>query len=216
MRTTTELIIRGEPAQFERLLTGIENRLRDGWKRNRQAEERFGRHGTRGPWDYCFSCTARAERPSAGLWVHARGPGELYVSTVVPLEKQKLTEEESNRLLLEFEREFLDPVAAEVGVRTELFRHRVTLEHALSPEAMRLLNEFSASGNRLSLHPNDRGRWNAFLVRVHKDESFSDPALLEEWLQDEGWPEDMRHNLMGEYDAARSLLLAYDQEAERN
>src|SRR5258708_39671816 len=112
MRTTSALTIRGEPARFERLLTRVEAQLRDGWKRNRQAEERLGRHGVRGPWDYCFSCTATADRPAAGLWVHARGPNELSVSTVISLEQQKLTQEESNRLLVEFDREFLRPTAA--------------------------------------------------------------------------------------------------------
>jgi hypothetical protein len=216
MRTVSELTIRGASADLERLLAGVEARLRDGWKRNRQAEERLGRHGVRGPWDYCFSCTATPERPAAGLWVHARSPSELYASTVVPLEKQKLTEEESARLLVEFEREFLGPAAAEVGVKTEVVRHRLTLEHDLSPEAARRLRDFSSAANRAAPDAADRGRWNAFLVRVHRDESRFDPTLLDEWLGEAGWPEDTRSQLVGEYEKARSLLSAYDAETERH
>jgi hypothetical protein len=215
MKTTNELTIRGERTHLERLLTRVEARFRDGWKRDRQAEERLARHSVRGPWDYCFSCTATADRPAASLLVHARGPNELYVSTVIPLEKQKLSEEESNRLLVDFEREFLGPAAAEVGVKTEIVEHRRALEHDLSPEAVRLLRAFSASASRACLQPNDRRRWNAFLVRVHRDESLCDLALLDEWLQREGWPENTRCHLVGEYEAARSLLSAYDEEAER-
>src|SRR5437588_164415 len=85
----------------------------------------------------------------------------------------------------------------------------------LSPDAVRLLRAFSTSANRAGLHPNDRRRWNAFLIRVHQDESLFDPALLDEWLQQEGWPEETRGQLVGEYEAARSLLSAYDEEAER-
>jgi hypothetical protein len=214
MKSTTELTIRGERADLERLLARVGTLLRDGWKRDRRAEERLGRHGVRGPWDYCFTCTALADRPPAGLWVHARSPNELYVSTVVPLEKQKLSQEESNRLLAEFEREFLGPAAAEVGAKTEIVQHRRTLEHDLSSEAVRLLRAFSASANRASLHPKDRPRWNAFLVRVHRDESLIDLALLDEWFQQAGWPEATRCHLVGEYEAARSLLSAYDEEVE--
>jgi hypothetical protein len=50
---------------------------------------------------------------------------------------------------------------------------------------------------------------------VHQEESLFDPALLDEWLQQEGWPEDTRRQLVGEYEAARSLLLTYDEEAAR-
>jgi hypothetical protein len=213
MRTTTELEIRGEGTDLERLLARIEAQLRDGWKRNWQAEERLGRHGVRGPWDYCFSCTGAAGRPAAGLWVHARGPNELYVSNVIPLEKQSLTEEESDRLLEEFEREFLGPAAAAEGVQVEVVRRRMTLESVLSPEVIGLLRAFSATADRTALLPNDRPRWNAFLVRVHQDESAFDPALLDEWLRQEGWSEVARRRLIGDYETARSLLTAYDEEA---
>jgi hypothetical protein len=215
MKITNELIIRGERPQLERLLVRVEPLLRDGWKRDREAEERRSRHGIRGPWDYCFSCTAKADRPAAGFWVHARSSNELDVTHVLPLEKQRLSADESYRVLAEFEREYLGPAAAEVGVETELVQKRHTLEHELSREAAWLLRAFSASGNRMGLDRNDRQRWNAFLVRVHHDEALFDPALLDEWLQEEGWPEGTRRQLLGEYDAARSLLLAYDEEAAR-
>jgi hypothetical protein len=215
MKTTTELTMRGERIHLERLLARVEPLLRDGWFRDRQAEEQLGRHGVRGPWDHCFSCTALADRPAACLLVHARGPGELYISTVIPLEQQRLTEEEANRLLEEFEREFLGPAAAEVGVDTEIVERRPTVENDLSAEAVRLLRAFSASANRAELQPTDRRRWQAFLIRVHQEESVFDPALLDEWLQQEGWAEDTRRQLLGEYETARSLLLAYDEEAQK-
>jgi hypothetical protein len=216
MRTTSELTIRGERNDLDRLLARVEALLRDGWKRDRQAEERLGRRGGAGPWGFCFSCTARGDRAAAALWFHARSPNELYVANVVPLDKQELSAEEYHRLLSEFEREFLRPAAAEVGVETEVVQHRLTVEDDLSAEAVRLLRSFSTAANRACLHPSDRRRWNAFLVRVHQDEALFDPALLDEWLQQEGWPEDTRCQLVGEYEAARSLLSAYDEEAQRH
>ena len=215
MRTTTELTIRGEQTRLERLLARVEALLRDGWKRDREAEERRARRGDLRPWDYCFSCTAKACRPAAAFWVHARYPDEWYVSHVMSLERGKPSAEESHALLAEFEREFVGPAAAELGVETKVVQHRLTLEHDLSPEADRRLRAFSTSASRTSLHRDDRRRWNAFLIRVHQDESLFDPALLDEWLEQEGWPEDTRRQLVSEYEAARSLLLAYDEEALR-
>ncbi|HET6882429.1 MAG TPA: hypothetical protein VFI31_19845 [Pirellulales bacterium] len=136
------------------------------------------------------------------------------MSTVVPIEKEKLTNEECNRVLAEFEREFLRPAASETHVTTELVQRELSLEHELSPEGLRLLRAFAASANRTNLDTNDRCRWNAFLVRVHQDESRFDPSLLDEWLQQNGWSERMRSLLMDEYEAARSLLLAYDDGSE--
>jgi hypothetical protein len=214
MRVMNEIIIRGAQTSLERLLMRTEALLRDGWKRNRQAEERLGRHGTRGPWDYCFSCTAAGDRPAAGLWVHARGLDELHISSVVPLEKQKLTEEESNRLLAEFEREYLRPAAAEVGAETALVQRRMTLEHELSPGASQLLRTFSFSAKRAELRSDDRKRWNAFLIRVHQDDSIFDLKLLDEWLEQEGWPQDVRVQLLGQFEAAQALLSDYDEEVE--
>jgi len=215
MRSTKELAVRGEPSDLERWLTQVEAHLRDGWKRDRQAEERLGQRGVLGPWDVCFSCSAKADRPAAGLWVHPRGPNELSVSNVIPRDRSHLSEEENSRLLEEFEHEFLRPAASEVGVAAEVIEHRPTLEDELSSEAVRLLRAFSASANRAGLHPNDRRHWNAFLVRAHQDESYFAAALLDEWLQREGWPEDTRSQLVGEYEAAKSLLAVYDEEAQR-
>ena len=99
---------------------------------------------------------------------------------MIPLEKQKLTLDESNHLLVEFHREFLGPAASEVGVETEVVQHWLTLENELSSEAVNLLRDFSANPSRASLRPDDRQRWNAFIVRVHRDESIFDPALLDE------------------------------------
>jgi hypothetical protein len=200
---------------LEQLLTRVEGSLQDGWKRNRQAEERFGRHGTRGPWDYCFSCTAKPGRPAAGLWIHARGPNELHVSTVVPLDQPRLTDEEVDHLLQEFDREFLGPAAVAVGVTTEIVRHHRSVEDNVSAAAVRLLRAFSQTANRAELGPADRQRWNQFLICIHQEESAFDPALLDEWLQREGWPADARTRLLVEHESAGSLLAAYDEHVEK-
>jgi hypothetical protein len=215
MRLTNELIMRGEQANLQRLLERVESRLRDGWKRDREVEERAALRGVPGWWAYCFKCTARADRPAVCFFIHARSSNELSVSDVIALQHPRLSVEESHRVLVEFEREFLGPAAAEVGVETEVVQHRLTVEHDLSWDGVRLLRAFSDAANRNGLKPIDRRRWNAFLVRVHQDESIVDPALLDEWLQEHGWHEDTRCQLLAEYELSRSLLLVYDEEAQK-
>ena len=65
------------------------------------------------------------------------------------------------------------------------------------------------------LQRDDRRRWNAFIVQVHQDETLFDLALLDEWLQREGWPEEMRRQLVSEFETGQSLLLDYDEEVQR-
>jgi hypothetical protein len=212
MTATTKLILCGQRMHLEQLLPRVEGLLRGGWKRDRGAEERFGRHGTKGPWDRCFSCTTTADRPAVGIWIHPTGVNELSVSSPISLENSALTQADADRVLAEFERDFLRPAALAVGVEIQALRQALPLELDLSLEAIRLLRAFSASANREKLQLADQRRWAAFLVRVHCDEAFFDPELLHEWLRQEGWPEDTRQRLVAEYEAARSLLAAYDEE----
>jgi hypothetical protein len=213
MKPKTELTIRGVPDRLAHLFARVEESPPDGWMRDREEEERLGRQGLWGPWGRCFSCTA--DRPAARLRIRARSLGERYVSLVTPLGRESLTEEEGNRLQEEFARDVLGTAASELGVEVRLIPRRRTLEDDLSTEATRLLRAFSAAADRSCLRPDDRRRWNAFLVRVHQDEDFFDLDLLEDWLRQEGWPEEVCRQLVGEYDAAQSLLLTYDEEVSR-
>lgn len=215
MITTDELIIRGERAQLDRLLTRVEGLLRDGWKRDIEVEDRLAQHLGRAPWTRCFTCTAKADRPAAALWIHARSASELYVDNVIALGARKWSDGEPDRVLREFEREILRPAADKLDVTVEFVPRRPSFEYGLSPEAVRLLRLFSAAANRANLDAKDRQRWNAFLVRVHQDESLLDPAGLDEWLRQEGWPDPARRQLVSEYETAQSLLLAYDDQCAR-
>ena len=171
--------------------------------------------GDHGWWTYFFSCTAKANRPAAGFQVCGRSDNELYISHIMPGEKGTLSVDQCYRVIEEFNREFLVPAAAEIGVKTELIQHRLTMENDLSFDAARLLRDFSSSPNRKSLNQYDRQLWNAFLVQVHRDETLISRASLDEWLQLEGWSEEIRTQLVGEHETARSLLETYDNEFQR-
>ena len=53
------------------------------------------------------------------------------------------------------------------------------------------------------------------VLAARKANELAGPELLDEWLEMEGWPQAMRSQLLDEFEAARSLLILYDEEAAR-
>jgi hypothetical protein len=196
-------------------LERLEGSLTDGWRRDREREVRLRGMGVGGEGTFCFSCPEAPGRAAAALWLQARGPEELVVSNVVPLGKHTLTDEEYNGILGEFESRFLEPLSRASGVRPEILPARVRLEDYLSVDTSQALRAFSAAANRTTLHPTDRQRWQQFVLRAHREDSLMDASYLEAWLELEGWPEALRHDLACEYESARALLASYDEEQRR-
>lgn len=215
MRAIDDLVIRGPAPETAEFLRGIEARLSDGWRRDRELEARL--HAIRLDDDestYCFRCDDAPDRPAAALWMQARGGGEWHVSNIVPLGRHTLSDAEYNRLLAEFRQRFLGPQGFLDPVRAEILPATIRLEDDLSAESARLLKVFSAGANRERLQPADRLRWRHFLLQSHRDESRLDSARLEEWLASEGWPEPARAERAREYERARELLWSYDRERQ--
>jgi hypothetical protein len=212
MRALNDLVIRGPRPLVAAFLQRLEGSLTDGWRRDRAREERLRGMGVGGEGTFCFTCSDTPGRPSAALWLQARGPEEWHVSSIVPLGEHTLGDEEYNHILGEFESRFLEPLSRGSAVRPEILPPRLRLEDYLSAGAAQVLRAFSAAANRAALHPADRERWRHFLIRAHRDDSLMDAAFLEEWLASEGWPEAVRRELAGEYEATRALLASYDED----
>jgi hypothetical protein len=215
MRALNELVIRGPRTELGTLLQRIEADLTNGWRRDRAREERLRGTGIGGDQVFCFSCEQTTGRPAAALWLQARSPEEWYVSNLVPLGRQVMSDEEHNQILGEFETAFLEPLSRGSAVHPEIVPPQTRLEDFLSPEACRRLRAFSSSANHTELHPNDRLRWEGFILQAHRDEAPLDPQMLEEWLEGEGWPEERRGQLAYEYERGRALLAHYDEEQDR-
>src|SRR5262249_27311115 len=118
---------------------------------------------------FCFRCDDAPGRPAAALWLQARGPAEWHVSSIVPLGRSSLSDEEYNHILGEFESRFLEPESRGSTVHPEILLARLRPEDYLSPEAARLLQAFSAAANRTALQPSDRQHWQEFLLQAHKE-----------------------------------------------
>jgi hypothetical protein len=212
MRSLNELTVRGPAPQLARLREQVDRSLTGGWRRGTETEARLQEMGIRGGTTYCYACSATDRRPVAALWLQARGSEELYVSNIVPQGKRELTDDEYNLILADFESNVLQPASEGLAVEITLVHHRVSLDVYLSPEAVRRLEAFSAVADKGNLHPKDCQRWREFVIQAHLERAGLDPALLEQWLADQGWPEGQRQHLVCEYESARSVLTAYDEE----
>jgi hypothetical protein len=214
MGSRNELTICGERHDLEELLRRVEERIDkdDDWKREFEVERRLDQVTAHRSHSFPFSCSAKGSRPAVILLLSTKGPNKLYVSTIVPLEKRELTEDKYNIILAEFQSRFLSPASAGMEVEVKLATKRVMLEQYLSLDATTRLRTFAASANRTILQASDRKRWKDFIVQLHLDGTVLDTAMLDAWLQENGWSEDSRRELVSEYEAARSLLAAYDEE----
>jgi hypothetical protein len=188
----------------------IEKAMPTGWKRDRAAEA-----GTR--WDqdltqrvaFCFSC-AKDDRRSAGMLILAqKDPATFYVSNIIPTERHQLAHSEYNSILEDFYQRVFKPIAEKNGLVYSFTGAEVGLENWMSAEAAEMLRQFSTCANKGtgSSHPNDRERWNAFVLSAHRTGCTLDPSTLMRWLVEaEEWPPEIAEQLAVEYEYGRELL----------
>jgi hypothetical protein len=212
MRKVNELIIRGEPAEVAKLVERIEAAPDNGWKRNREIEQRLWRPANASPSTYCFTTPEDLGQPPARLMLDKRASSGLYVSSIQPIDGKILSEDQYNAILDRFEEGFLKPVMGNIDVDARIHPFRVKLEKIVSRDAFERLKEFSESANKITLNRDDRKRWSRFVTQVHRNNSALDSEELNWWLEKSGWPEPQRHQLVEWYEEGLSMLKEYDEE----
>ncbi len=215
-----ELILKGETDQVAQLTSRIQSSTPDGWRRRLDLEQRLQQMRVARTGTFCFSKQFEdIQNSEFTVWLRTRGSSQLYVSNIVPSDRgTEFGYSEYNRVLSDFKEKFVYKLIE--GLRIHAIQVPLSLglsmENLLSPEALRHLTEFSQSADKGRLHPLDVNRWNSFIVQTHIDKLTIDPALLDAlldtWLENEGWPDAMRDQLVTEYESARSLLTTYDEE----
>jgi hypothetical protein len=213
MRSHNKLMIRGSEPEMAQLLKRFEGPPIEGWQRNAAAESRMRSSGIRSEGTYCLTCSANERRRPASLWLHSRGSGEISVSDIVSMDKRGLSDHECNFILADFESAIHKAKGDGSTVVTEIVPHVVRLESYLLSEAIRRLNAFSlCAENKQVLNSKDRRRWHEFIIETHLEGAELDTSVLDQWLAEHGWAEEMRRELLFEYADHRSVLWAYDEE----
>src|SRR5690606_15672910 len=116
--------------------------------------------------------------------------------------------------LEDFSASVAQPAAAAAGFTVEMTAAEQGLDNWLPTEAAEALRSFSSHANKAtgSSHPQDRERWFAFLLAVHRSRAERDTGFLVRWLTEvEGWSDDEAHTLAIEYEFGLALLDEYDR-----
>lgn len=217
METFRDLFLRGDAAQLEDTLAEIDGALPEGWLRDTDAEGRMRAMALSETPVFCFCTPGGGRLPAAAITLHEESPGTYHVSNIVPRQAGRLTHGEYNAVIESFFEHVVRPAAAKHGARAELTSDQEDLETYLSAPAAKRLRSFSTLANKStgSSHPLDRGRWFGFLAAAHRERSTLDSTTLARWLAEvEGWPAATAHELAAEYEFARGLLAAHDDEGQ--
>ncbi len=213
MHVFRELFIRGEPDRLTATLAEIERVLSDGWFHDKETERQLADLPP-AVRSSCFGCfDDGGNRPAATVILTPKKPDMLYVSNVIPHSRRRLNYDQYNRVLEELYKRFVQPAAAATGVVAELTDTQADLEQWLSSAAAEKLRRFSSCANRGTgaSHPQDRERWNDFVVSAHQDRSTLDASTLRRWLVEvENWPPEVADQLAVEYYYGRELLAFAD------
>lgn len=214
MKRFRNLTITGALAQLQHLAHAACRALPANWHHDLEAEERLRSLSGDGAGGYAFARDGDNTIPPIGLLVMLE-ESRLWVPNIVPRETGQISIEQYNLVLLEFA-SFVEPLLQTFpGLRIEISDDRVGITEWVSPQAAELLKRFSTLANMStgSAHPYDFKRWALFIVRTHKEGSKLYPDDLRQWLiEGLGWPPERADKLALEYEFARSLLEAYDQD----
>ncbi len=206
MNMRRELVVYGEPGALESLIDRIESRLSDGWSRDRERAAQLQRGWGDRERLFCFVCPASAEHAEAAL-VMALEDRRLSIGDAFTCKEVQLTLEQYNAILAEFYLKFLTQEASEANLTAELTSDERTIEQALGPEGMKLLQRFSTCANKSSRHPFDDRRWLEFLIYYfRRRRDHFDLGMVSTWLREDDWSLNKVSELMYDGEVVRNLL----------
>jgi hypothetical protein len=210
MEVFRDLYISASADKMAVAVAEIEKAMPTGWSRDRAAEARSrSAQVLTQRVTYCFGCKTDGRRSAAILILAEKDPGTFYVSNIIPTERHQLAHAEYNAILEDFYQRVFKPIAEKNRLVYSFTGSEVGLENWMSAEAAEMLRQFSACANKGtgSSHPNDRERWNAFVLSAHRTGSTLDPSTLMRWLVEaEEWPPEIAEQLAVEYEYGRELL----------
>jgi hypothetical protein len=205
----------GNPQELKTLLDQLDTLGKIGeWARDRQAEEEIERLLSGTGKVRCFENVPTADVPGSRLWLDIN-PTEWSVTNIVPTGQGPIAPSIYSALLSSFRMAVL-PLLAGTSVAVSEPAHEVGPEHWLSPNALKLLRQFSGLANKSTgaSHPRDRARWNDFVIAAHRDQcKIGGEELSRILIEDENWPEGKASELGILFEYERSLLDDLDEVA---
>ncbi len=217
MKVMRELFIQGSPDKLLNLPDIASSVLGAEWERDKETEKQLAREGGGKKPMFCFISKIK-ELPSARLWLAFKEQDKLYVSNIVPIDVNKLSQEQYNSILKKFSDDLAEIQILEPNFKISLETDEKDVENFFSAETAKKLSSFSIAANKStgSSHPLDRERWLDFVISAAEEDSKISPSELERLLiQNEKWPPEVADSLSTEYSLAVEVLKAYRKKSGR-
>ena len=216
MQKVNDLVIRGRHGEIAKLVERIErierNHMVADWERDLDAEKKLNAGLDPAiPGAYCFQLATGPLRP-VSLILGRRGWDELHVSSLITRDRKPLSDVEYNRTLGDFYANVLIPMSVGTKIVSEMNPPRFLMHEYLSLKAMNRLEDFSLSSNKETIHIPDWTKWNRFVIQAHRDDAYLSDEDLDYWLMSDGFSQEDRQSLLGEFESGRTLLRTYDEE----
>ena len=219
MKTYRELYFKGSSKQLSEFVDQIGKYAIGDWKLEKQPER----------WkDYLFFdyIGTAVDKARVSIYVGDRiAKGELNVGNIIPIEKNELSVDEYNAVLLKFYNDVVRPYKECVTELSILQPSDDIFDptSVISETALEKLKLFCSAANKStgSSHPYDQERWFDFICQTVDDGKMFDSSTLASFLQDETYwgkkPDDFI-GVMGEYawdeDNAYELAAEYENLCE--
>jgi hypothetical protein len=211
MEVFRDLYINIAPDRMAAVADLIERSPPEGWKPNHAAAQKHW--FALGKPTFCFTRTDADGNPFATLVLAQKEAETFYVSNIIPAAKHQLAHGEYNAVVEDFYERVMRPYTGKGGVTASLTRSQAELENWMSADTAEKLRRFSACANKGmgASHPNDRERWNEFVLAAHQCGSKMAASDLRRWLIEvESWPPETAQQLALEYEFGRNLLAFAD------
>ena len=226
MKTYRELYFKGTPKQISEFIEQIGAYTTGNWS----LRERSGR------WkEYLFFDYKGNEVDKACVSIYIGNEinkEELHVGNIIPIEKNELSIDEYNAILLKFYDDVIKPYK-ESGIKLDISQPTDDIFNPtsiISKEALEKLTLFCNTANKStgSSHPCDRELWFDFICQTVDDDRLFDYSTLASFLQDENywgkkpdgfigvlgnyaWDEEKAYELASEYESLCEILLYYKE-----
>lgn len=195
----------GDGCDPEALAHSLDGRLAN-WTRRPELEARLEIDSTYRYLVYERGVTA--DSPNVNLFLCQSDEG-MRVANIVPVEAGSIDADQYNFFLTEFIDNGLEPASGALECEVRVSSSTYDLRQEFGAEAAELLRRFSRTANKStgSAHPSDRDRWLDFLVAVHAvDEAKGYASLVGDWLQLDGWTDEVAVQLELQFEFAMDLL----------
>lgn len=224
MKTYRELYFKGTEKQLFEFVNQIGRYAVGDWRLEKKSER----------WkDYLFFdyVGELVEKARVSIYVgNEISKGELRVGNIVPLEKNELSVDEYNTVLLKFYDDVIKPYK-EFGTELSILQPSDDIfdpTSVISETALKKLKSFCSAANKSTgaSHPCDQERWFDFVCQTVDDGKMFDYSTLASFLQDENywgekpdgfigvmgkfaWDEEHAYELAAEYENLCEVLSYY-------